>query len=186
MRGCLRCSSLAKELLLGIRRPIPATPPKRISLVRAFAPRSPAQAWTLGLPINPPPIVKKEKLPAKPVRQAPAAAPAKPRSELTKPKASPSRPTPPPEHTQPVVRLELYAPAAQKVFVVGSFNNWRPAETAMQLASDGTWIRELALTPGRHEYLFLVDGQWLPDPQAKQYAPNPFGGQNSLLEVPAS
>ena len=41
----------------------------------------------------------------------------------------------------------------------------------------------MALGPGRYEYLFFVDGEWLPDPEAKEYAPNPYGGFNSLLEI---
>jgi hypothetical protein len=39
---------------------------------------------------------------------------------------------------------------------------------------------------GRHEYLFVVDGQWLPDPKAKESVQNPFGGRNSVLVVPGN
>jgi hypothetical protein len=28
-----------------------------------------------------------------------------------------------------------------------------------------------------------VDGQWLPDPNAKESVENPFGGRNSVLTV---
>jgi hypothetical protein len=31
--------------------------------------------------------------------------------------------------------------------------------------------------------LFVVDGTWLPDPAAREAAPNPFGGWNSVLSV---
>jgi len=31
--------------------------------------------------------------------------------------------------------------------------------------------------------MFVVDGQWMPDPNAKEFAPNPFGGQNSVLVI---
>ena len=100
----------------------------------------------------------------------PVVAPVKPR------RLSPSK-------TNPKVRLEFYAPQAREVFVAGSFNEWRPQATALLSSSSGLWAREFALAPGRYEYLFLVDGQWLPDPQAKGSAPNPFGGVNSLLLV---
>jgi hypothetical protein len=41
----------------------------------------------------------------------------------------------------------------------------------------------LAVEAGRYEYMFVVDGQWLPDPNAKESVQNPFGGKNSLLVV---
>ena len=43
--------------------------------------------------------------------------------------------------------------------------------------------RPLELPEGRHEYLFVVDGQWLPDPNAKESVANPYGGRNSVLTV---
>jgi hypothetical protein len=49
----------------------------------------------------------------------------------------------------------------------------------------GRWVKDLSLPPGRHEYLLVVDGQWKPDPGCPDRAPNPFGGENSLLRVGA-
>jgi hypothetical protein len=46
-------------------------------------------------------------------------------------------------------------------------------------------VGDLAVQPGRHEYLFVVDGQWVPDPKAPETVPNPFGGRNSVLVVSA-
>jgi hypothetical protein len=53
------------------------------------------------------------------------------------------------------------------------------------LASDGhgRWTRSLPLPPGRHEYLFVIDGDWVPDPRASETAVNPFGGINSVVRV---
>jgi len=31
-----------------------------------------------------------------------------------------------------------------------------------------------------------VDGQWMPDPLARETVPNPFGGRNSILKVASS
>ena len=39
---------------------------------------------------------------------------------------------------------------------------------------------------GTYECCFVVDGQWIPDPPAKDYVANPFGGRDSVLRVPAS
>jgi hypothetical protein len=42
------------------------------------------------------------------------------------------------------------------------------------------------LAPGTYEYCFIVDGQWMPDPMARETVPNPFGGRNSVLKVARS
>jgi len=81
------------------------------------------------------------------------------------------------------VSLELIKPDAKNVFVAGSFNEWQPEKSPLERLGDGRWTGDLAMKPGRHEYLFVVDGQWLPDPSAKESVENPFGGRNSLLVV---
>jgi len=81
------------------------------------------------------------------------------------------------------VSLELIKPEAKNVFVAGSFNEWKPENTPLMRVGDGRWAGALAVKPGRHEYLFVVDGQWLPDPNAKESVQNPFGGRNSVLVV---
>jgi 1,4-alpha-glucan branching enzyme len=72
------------------------------------------------------------------------------------------------------VVLEFVNPAAQQVLVAGSFNEWRPELTPLIAAGDGRWTCNLKLGPGRHEYLFVVDGQWLPDRNATESTENPF------------
>jgi hypothetical protein len=47
----------------------------------------------------------------------------------------------------------------------------------------GRWAKELTLAPGTYEYLLVVDGRWLPDPNARDFVPNPFGGMNCLITV---
>ena len=76
-------------------------------------------------------------------------------------------------------------PGAQHVCVAGSFNGWKPETTPLSLEGNGRWVGDVTVKPGRHEYLFVVDGQWLPDPNAKETVQNPFGGQNSVLIVSA-
>ncbi len=90
---------------------------------------------------------------------------------------------PKPASTTAPVALKLRAPAAKEVFVAGSFNGWQVGATPLRPAQGGEWQGELTLTPGRYEYLFVVDGTWLPDPCANEAAPNPFGGWNSVLSV---
>ena len=81
--------------------------------------------------------------------------------------------------------LGLYAPNAQVVFVAGSFNGWQASSMPLRKQIDGRWIVELTLDPGRHEYRFLVDGQWTDDPLSSAYVSNPFGGLNCVLVVGA-
>lgn len=49
---------------------------------------------------------------------------------------------------------------------------------------EGKWAKELALPPGRYEYLFVVDDVWVPDPAATETVPNPFCGVNAVVVVP--
>lgn len=81
------------------------------------------------------------------------------------------------------VSFELVKPGAKQVCVAGSFNNWKPETSPLIPKDDGRWVGDLAIKPGRHEYLFVVDGQWVPDPNAKETVQNPFGGLNSILGV---
>ncbi len=79
--------------------------------------------------------------------------------------------------------LELIAPNAASVLMAGSFNDWRPAVTPMIACAAGRWAKVVCLAPGRYEYCFVVDGQWMADPAAGEFVANPFGGVNSVLKV---
>jgi 1,4-alpha-glucan branching enzyme len=81
------------------------------------------------------------------------------------------------------VSLELVRPDARSVQVAGSFNEWKPEQTPLVSLGNGRFVGNLTLRPGRHEYLFVVDGQWVPDPNAKESVENPFGGKNSVMTV---
>ena len=83
------------------------------------------------------------------------------------------------------ISLEFIKPDAKQVCVAGSFNEWKPETTPLSLKGNGHWVGDLAVKPGRHEYLFVVDGQWIPDPNAPESVQNPFGGKNSVLVVSA-
>jgi 1,4-alpha-glucan branching enzyme len=87
-------------------------------------------------------------------------------------------------HGTQLVRVEFSHPAASAVAIAGTFNDWSPTATPMAVTGDGRWLKELMLPPGTYEYLFVADGKWLPDPQARHTVPNPFGGVNCLMTVP--
>ena len=77
----------------------------------------------------------------------------------------------------------LSAPQAKKVSVAGTFNHWDVKALKMKKDKQGRWSSRISLKPGRYEYLFVVDGQWLRDPEVKEMVQNSFGSVNSVLEV---
>lgn len=109
--------------------------------------------------------------------------PAKPLAATAQPVKAPVAVAAPSRPAQPTVSLELVKPGAKQVAVAGSFNDWKPERTPLTQSGNGRWVGDLNVKPGRHEYLFVVDGQWLPDPNAKESVQNPFGGKNSVLTV---
>ena len=81
------------------------------------------------------------------------------------------------------VTFFLERPGARSVSVAGTFNDWNPEKTPMSADLEGTWKITIPLKPGRYEYRFVVDGQWLSDPNARESVTNQFGGTNSVVAV---
>jgi 1,4-alpha-glucan branching enzyme len=79
--------------------------------------------------------------------------------------------------------FSLIDPDAKQVSICGAFNNWTPDATPLTRDADGRWHVALALPPGRHEYKFLVDGQWMPDLHAAENVVNDFGTLNSVVTI---
>ena len=91
----------------------------------------------------------------------------------------------PPKKNETVKKttFEYEAPAAQKVYVSGTFNDWSFEETPLKKISTGKWKLEVTLPPGRYEYRYLVDGNWQCDQRPVQCIPNVFGTWNCVVEV---
>lgn len=82
------------------------------------------------------------------------------------------------------VKFELAVPRRAKVFVAGSFNSWDPARHRMAYdASRKAFGTVISLPAGRHEYKFVVDGEWIVDPKCEESVPNEYGSANSALTV---
>jgi len=82
------------------------------------------------------------------------------------------------------VRFELAAEPGGRVFVAGTFNNWNPAANPLKDdPSSGHFKATLGLPSGTHEYKFVVNGVWTVDPKCADWAPNAYGGLNSVLHV---
>ena len=88
-----------------------------------------------------------------------------------------------PQVTKAGVVFEADFPRAKTVRITGSFCNWSAKGLPLKKREDGIWETHLALESGKHEYRFIVDGAWLPDPHNTRTTPNEFGGANSLVEV---
>jgi len=72
---------------------------------------------------------------------------------------------------------------ARSVCLAGNFNGWSKNSSCMK-KNGNTWSVQIELTPGRYQYLFLVDGRkWRQDPGALLHESNGFGGENSILIV---
>lgn len=80
------------------------------------------------------------------------------------------------------VSFRLLAPAAQAVFVGGSFNDFNAAQYPLARGDDGVWSADVPLNPGRYAYKFKVDGEWMLDPTNPERTPAPK--ESSVLEVP--
>jgi 5'-AMP-activated protein kinase regulatory beta subunit len=94
--------------------------------------------------------------------------------------------------TKPASRKTLFschAPEAQQVFLAGTFNEWKPDATPMDKGGDGKWIASLDLPAGRHEFKFVVDGEWCceidcdANSECPQCVPNDMGGMNRVYDV---
>jgi len=74
---------------------------------------------------------------------------------------------------------------ADSVALCGDFNQWSVESLRLKRDGDGFWRTTVALQPGRsYRYRYLLDGErWENDWQAHEYAPNPFGGDDSIILV---
>jgi 1,4-alpha-glucan branching enzyme len=72
--------------------------------------------------------------------------------------------------------------------VAGDFNDWSTTSHMMQRSPDGSMALVVELPAGRtYQYRYLVDGhRWENDWQADAYAPNNYGGDDSVIDLTES
>ncbi len=63
------------------------------------------------------------------------------------------------------IRFTHTAPHAASVAWAGDFNAWSQSANPLEKDATGVWSLTLALPAGTHAYKFVVDGQWLADPE---------------------
>jgi len=83
------------------------------------------------------------------------------------------------------VTFSLEAAEAGEVFLMGNFNDWNPKMHPMKADGNGIWNKTVMIPPGKYEYKFLIDGNWIEDPQNDQACPNCFGTLNSVFNLNA-
>ena len=73
---------------------------------------------------------------------------------------------------------------AARVDVAGDFSNWQPVP--MERQEDGLFVRVVATPKTDFEYKFIVDGEWIPDPDNPYIIGNAYGSFNSVAPQDAS
>ncbi|MCD6051995.1 MAG: hypothetical protein K0Q55_3413 [Verrucomicrobia bacterium] len=81
------------------------------------------------------------------------------------------------------VTFELHAPEAKEVSLVADFTDWEKAPVSLKKQKDGKWQEQISLPCGMYEYRYVVDGQWVTDPQASLRHTNAFGTENAVVLV---
>jgi len=74
---------------------------------------------------------------------------------------------------------------ARSASVCGEFNDWSPEMHPLKPRKDGGFSATVTLPVGRaYRYRYLVDGErWENDWSADEYAPNGFGGDDSVVHL---
>ncbi len=71
---------------------------------------------------------------------------------------------------------------ADRIFLVGDFNQWSKNATPLRQDRDGVWRATVDLLAGsRHEFRYMIDGQWKTDSHADGFATNTYGTENSVV-----
>ena len=83
------------------------------------------------------------------------------------------------------IRFSYQPPTAgnHEVGKAGDFTEWKIH--SLQDIGDVYQI-SYDLKPGRYRYKYIVDGLWMPDPSHQKREADPFGGENSILELEES
>lgn len=93
------------------------------------------------------------------------------------------QPSPYPGH----VRIVFELPSclwADRIFLVGDFNQWDEKLTPMRQERDGVWRATLDLPAGTtYQFRYMIDGQWRTDYHADGFAQSIYGADNSVIHA---
>lgn len=71
---------------------------------------------------------------------------------------------------------------AKNVILAGSFNNWNERQIALQRIGD-YWKLDVFLPDGTYGYKFIVNGEWIIDPQNPDVRPDQSGNLNTFISI---
>ncbi|MEZ4869662.1 MAG: isoamylase early set domain-containing protein [Caldilineaceae bacterium] len=73
---------------------------------------------------------------------------------------------------------------ADRIFLVGDFNNWDERATPMRQERDGVWraVVDLPINT-RQQFRYLIDGVWRSDYHADGFAVGVYGEDNSVVHA---
>jgi hypothetical protein len=102
----------------------------------------------------------------------------------TRPAVASHTPTTSAPDTVQVVRFVFVDAGAKSVQLVGDFNEWAKGSTVLRRSgAPGVWVATVPLSPGRHEYAFIINGsRWVADPLAPKSSDD-FGTESSVIRV---
>ncbi len=69
------------------------------------------------------------------------------------------------------------------VYLAGTFNQWNSDKIKLTDNGKGQYSSSVKIPSGRHEYKFIVNDQWMADPNCERWETNEHGSLNSVLEV---
>lgn len=97
---------------------------------------------------------------------------------------------PPPDETQGPVTVRdgharfRFAMDADRVSVVGDFDDWDEDAGRLERGPDGAFEGDFEVGPGHHRYHLIVDGGPVRPPNAERYVVDDFGGEDGVFVVP--
>lgn len=84
------------------------------------------------------------------------------------------------------VKFEIPAGSgAEQAYLCGDFTEWEKTSLPMKRRQDGSFAASVSLKTGQsYSFRYLLDeDRWENDEAADQYVPNPFGGDDSVVNV---
>jgi hypothetical protein len=82
-----------------------------------------------------------------------------------------------------LARFVLADAAAKSVALIGDFNRWDDGSTALTRLAPGVWGRTVSLSPGRHEYAFIVDGKHWTTDRLSRTSHDAFDVESSVITI---
>jgi len=82
------------------------------------------------------------------------------------------------------VTFTVSANPNSQVYVAGSFNNWDAKRHQLKdTRKNGKYTITLMLPKGEYEYKYVVNSNWVVDPECQDWVRNSYGTLNSVKKV---